>query len=127
VVTSVTVSTLMGAQHLAMLDANKLAETAAEATAAMTQPVLLSASPSPTSTLEDTARATPEIKIVQAAPNIVILRQAGSVTARPVTTWSEASAQVSSPGQVLPSPVPVVLPQPIVVEQPVPQRSRSSR
>lgn len=93
-VTSTTIATIVGAQNLAMLDANQFLATETP----VTENVI---APSP-----------PEITVLQAAPSIIILRQSGQVS----TTTIQP-----------PTPAQIAAPDPVIVQQPVPQRSQSSR
>jgi len=115
-VTSTTIATIVGAQNLAMLDASQFL---VSQTPAVENIVALS--PIETSTPVAVIRTAPEITILQAAPSIIILRQSGQVsTALPVTGRANNTIQPPIPAQV-------IAPDPVIIQQPVPQQSRSSR
>ncbi|MCL4876776.1 MAG: hypothetical protein KJ064_08965 [Anaerolineae bacterium] len=106
-VTSTTIATIVGAQNLAMLDANQFLATETPVTENV-----IALSPSATVTAAAVIRAAPEITVLQAAPSIIILRQSGQVS----TTTIQP-----------PTPAQIAAPDPVIVQQPVPQRSQSSR
>lgn len=117
-VTSTTITTLIGAQNLAMLDVSqfKRAETpVTESTVAL--------SPGETVTSAVMIQATPTTTILQAAPSIIILRQSGEQS-----NVLPASSSVNNTTTFQP-PIPsqITVPNPVIIQQPVPQRSQSSR
>jgi hypothetical protein len=115
-VTSTTIATIVGAQNLAMLDANQFL---ARLTPATVDGMAFSPNTMPTPV--EIVQAAPEITILQAAPSIIILRQSGEVSAAlPVTGSTNNSIQPPIPAQI-------TAPDPVIVQQPVPQQSRSSR
>lgn len=117
-VTSTTIATIVGAQNLAMLDASQFLATQ---TPAIENVAVLS--PIETTTPVAVIQTAPEITILQAAPRIIILRQPGRVsTALPVTGSINTNNAIQPP-----IPARIVAPNPVIVQQPVPQRSRSSR
>ncbi len=133
--TSATIATLIGAQNLAMLDASQFQSSPTpEADGSLTsQPDAVFALPmleaggagtafaSATVPTTLVVQATPDITIMQAVPNIVILRHAGNTAPR-ITTTSTSNPVVQQPAapQIVP-------PAPVVVQQPVTQKSKSSR
>lgn len=117
-VTSTTVATIVGAQNLAMLDASRFLATQTPLT---DNTVVLS--PVETATPVGVIRAAPEITILQAAPSIIILRQSGELSAAlPVTGGTNSNTTIQPP-----NPSQITAPNPLIVQQPVPQQSRSSR
>ncbi len=117
-VTSTTIATIVGAQNLAMLDANQflMTETPMAENA-------IALSPSALATSVEVIRAAPEITILQAAPSIIILRQSGEVSAALPVTGSTNTNNTIQP----PIPAQIAAPDPVIVQQPVPQQSQSSR
>lgn len=116
--TSATIATLVGAQNLAMLDASQLnmTETAVAQNAGEVSPV-------GTATPVTINHTAPALTILHVAPGIVILRQSGqAATAKPVTVAANATGSFQPP-----VPAQVTVPQPVIVQQPIRQRSRSSR
>jgi hypothetical protein len=108
-VTTSTITTLIGAQSLAMLD---VSQTPAEAAAPVT-----------------VAHAAPGVAIVQQAPGITILRQSGQADAnRPDAT---GNTTVLPPAPKIAAPQPSfsqpTVPQTFSFQRPIPQSSRSSR
>lgn len=117
-VTSTTIATIVGAQNLAMLDASQFLATQTPVT-----DNLVALSPIETNTPVAVIRDAHEITILQAAPSIIILRQSGEVSAAlPVT----GSTNTNNPIQP-PVPAQITVPDPVIVQQPIPQQSRSSR
>ncbi len=117
-VTSTTIATIVGAQNLAMLDASQFLATETPVTENVT-----ALSPNTTATPVEVVRAAPELTILQEAPSIIILRQSGEVSAtRPVTGSTNNTTPIQPP-----IPAQIAAPDPVIVQQPVPQQSRSSR
>lgn len=117
-VTSTTIATIVGAQNLAMLDANQFL-----ATETPMAENAIALSPNTTATSVEIVRATPEVTILQAAPSIIILRQSGEVSSvLPVTGSTNTNNTIQSP-----IPAQIAAPDPVIIQQPVPQQSRSSR
>lgn len=127
-VTSTTIATLVGAQNLAMLDANQFLATETPVAGNVPAPL-----PNTLPTPAEVVRSAPEITILQAAPSIIILRQSGKVsTALPVTGGTNTTTTIQPP-----IPAQIAAPDPVIVQQPAPQqsapqqsapqRSRSSR
>ncbi len=127
-VTSTTIATMVGAQNLAMLDANQFLATETPVTENIpaSTPVEI---PTPVAVI----RAAPEVTILQAAPSITILRQSGKVpVALPLTSSTSNSNTIQPPvPSQISAPEPVIVqqpqPQPQQSQQPAPQRSHSSR
>lgn len=117
-VTSTTIATIVGAQNLAMLDANQFLATATPSTADG-----IAFSPNTMPTPVEIVQTAPEITILQAAPGIIILRQSGEVSAAASVTGSPNSSTPIQP----PIAAQIAAPDPVIVQQPVPQRSQSSR
>jgi hypothetical protein len=117
-VTSTTIATIVGAQNLAMLDANQFLATETPATADG-----IAFSPNTMPTPVEIVQTAPEITILQAAPNIIILRQSGEVSAALPVTGSTITNNAIQP----PIPAQITAPDPVIVQQPIPQQSRSSR
>ena len=144
--TSATIATFVGAQNLAMLDMRQFVldpaltsegETAAPVAAT---PTLVSPTPVPT-----VAAVAPTLVIRHAAPSILILRpgagrQVSTVAIQPTeptepTPMMPPSALLVAPQPVVVAPAPAInppeavisAPAPVVVEQPVQERSRSTR
>lgn len=118
-VTSTTIATLVGAQNFAMLDARTIQAT--EAANTPESPEVVVVTPVATNTPAPIERAAPSITILHAAPSITILRQSGQPVRAQPPAPSMTSIQPPAPSQIA-APAPVV-----VVQQPVPQPSRSSR
>jgi hypothetical protein len=117
-VTSTTIATLVGAQNFAMLDARSFQAATPDP---VTQPNdIVVVTPVATRTPVFVERAAPDITILHAAPSITILRQSGQITMSQPVTASVTSIQPPAPSQI-------TAPDPVVVQQPVPQSSRSSR
>lgn len=117
-VTSTTIATLIGAQNLAMLDASQFLATETPVTDNVD--ALL---PGGTNTPVAVMRAAPELTILQAAPSIIILRQSGEVSAAlPLNGGANSNTTIQPP-----IPAQISAPNPVIVQQPVPQPSRSSR
>lgn len=117
-VTSTTIATIVGAQNLAMLDANLLLATETPGTENA-----IALSPSTAVTPAEVVRAAPELTILQAAPSIIILRQSGEVSAALPVTGSTNTNHTIQP----PIPAQIAAPAPVIVQQPAPQQSQSSR
>ena len=118
-VTSTTIATLVGAQNFAMLDAR--AFQTSEAASTPVSPEVVVVPPVAANTPAAVERAAPTITILHAAPSITILRQSGQPVRVQPPAASVTSIQPPVPSQIA-APAPVV-----VVQQPVPQPSRSSR
>ena len=116
-VTSTTIATLVGAQNFAMLDARAFQATEAANTPAAPEVVVVP--PDAVNTPVALERAAPSITILHAAPSITILRQSGQAVRVQPSAPSVTSIQPPAPSQIA-APV-------VVVQQPVPQPSRSSR
>ena len=117
-VTSTTIATIVGAQNLAMLDANQFLTTETPETGNV-----IALSPSATVTPAEVVRAAPELTSLQAAPSIIILRQSGQVSrALPVTGSTNTTNTIQPP-----IPAQIAAPDPVIVQQPAPQQSQSSR
>lgn len=117
-VTSTTIATIVGAQNLAMLDANQFLTTETLVTGN-----LIALSPNTTPTPVELVRSAPELTILQASPSIIILRQSGEVSAALPVTGNTSINNAIQP----PSPAQITAPDPVIVQQLVPQQSRSSR
>ncbi|HEX2905790.1 MAG TPA: hypothetical protein VHO69_02940 [Phototrophicaceae bacterium] len=119
-VTSTTMATMIGAQNLAMLDAKQFQPTV---TPVVENVAALAPAATPTAVIA-VMQAMPEITIVRAAPSIIVLRQSGQVQALPPVVTSG-----TNPANGIQPPVPAQLaaPDPIIVQQPVPQVSQSTR
>ena len=115
-VTSTTIATIVGAQNLAMLDANQFLPTDTPATENVSA-LLPNATPTPMKIVQ----AAPEITIFRAAPGIVILRQSGEIT----RTFPSAGSSTTAIQP--PTAARITAPDPVIVQQFVPQRSHSSR
>lgn len=117
-VTSTTIATLIGAQNFAMLDARNFQT---EATPSNEPNEVVVVTPVATRTPVPVERAAPDITIMNVAPSITILRQSGQANAvQPVAAANVTSIQPPAPAQI-------EAPSPVVVQQPIPQRSQSSR
>jgi hypothetical protein len=116
-VTSTTIATLVGAQNFAMLDARDFP---IDLTPSSEPNEVVVVTPSATRTPVQIERAAPDITILQAAPSITILRQSGQINTSQPTAANVTSIQPPAPSQI-------TAPNPVVVQQPVPQRSQSSR
>lgn len=117
-VTSTTIATIVGAQNLAMLDASQFLATQTPIT-----DNVVAFSPSETNTPVAVVRSAPELTILQAAPSIIILRQSGEASAAPPVIGSTITNNAIQP----PIPAQITAPDPVIVQQPIPQQSRSSR
>ncbi len=116
--TSTTIATLVGAQNLAMLDANQFLATETPANLDG-----IGVSPNATPTPVEIVQTAPEITVLHTAPSIIILRQSGEVSAAlPVAGSSNTNNTIQPP-----IPAQIAAPDPVIVQQPVPQNSRSSR
>ncbi|PJF28861.1 MAG: hypothetical protein CUN52_11310 [Phototrophicales bacterium] len=115
VITTSTVATILGAQNLALLDAQSFQS--------MNTPVAIPLETTTAPTLTDMGDVQSPI-IRQSTPHIVILRNAGSTSADATSTRGQ---QPSSSVIMPPVPSQVIEQQPIIYQQPVPQVSRSSR
>lgn len=129
-VTSTTIATLVGAQNFAMLDARAFqSPTSTDSPNSVSDIVVLPIENTPTPM--PVVAVAPDIQILQAAPHITILRQAGQTS--PSAQKANPVAAVSTNNQAVniqpPAPMQIAAPQPVVVQQPQPvtQRSRSSR
>lgn len=122
-VTSATIATFVGAQNLAMLDANRLeALFTPSPEATVVNPLPEVTTPAPV------LHAAPDLVIQQAAPSIIILRRAGQSADAAVSLNPAANAGGSSPVVIQPpAPAEVAAPAPVIVEQPVVRSGRSSR
>ena len=141
--TSATIATFVGAQNLAMLDMRQfvldpaLTSEAVTAAPVAATPTLVSPTPVPT-----VAAVAPTLVIRHAAPSILILRpgagrQVSTVAIQPTepTPMMPPSALLVAPQPVVVAPAPAInppeavisAPAPVVVEQPVQERSRSTR
>lgn len=116
-VTSTTIATLVGAQTFAMLDARNFQ---IDTTPSSEPNEVVVVTPSATRTPVQIEQAAPDITIVQAAPSIIILRRSGQINTSQPTVADVTSIQPPVPSQI-------TAPDPVVIQQPVPQRSRSSR
>lgn len=122
--TSSTIATLVGAQNLAMLDANRFQQEAA------LSPDEIAIAP--TTTLTGAPGETGAI-IQQAAPSIIILRTAGQAQSQSQSASSQSFSAPASRNILPPNPVELAAPPPQIVTQSVavfqsaPQRTRSSR
>ncbi|PJF43683.1 MAG: hypothetical protein CUN55_07805 [Phototrophicales bacterium] len=124
-VTSTTIATLIGAQNLAVLDArNFQVDTSLSSKSNEVGVVIPSDMPTPVQ-IEQVA---PSVTIQHAAPSVIILRQSGQLSTSKPSVANVTSIQPPVPSQIQP-PVPSQInpPAPVVVQQPVQQRSRSSR
>jgi hypothetical protein len=108
-VTSTTIATIVGSQNLAILDANRFLATETPAAGTVIAP-----------TPVEVVLSAPELTISQAAPSIIILRQSGTV--RPVTGSTNSNTAIQPP-----VPAQIAAPDPVIIQQPIPQQSRSSR
>ncbi|MBK8024745.1 MAG: hypothetical protein IPK19_25810, partial [Chloroflexi bacterium] len=105
-----TIATFFGAQNLAMLDAGRLE-------------AIFTSSPEATTPVR-MVRAAPDLVIQQAAPSIIILRRAGQTGESAVS----ANPGASSPVVIQPpASAEVTAPAPVIVQQPIVQSSRFSR
>lgn len=117
-VTSATVATLIGAQSLAMLDARAVLNSDVPDPTA-SQRVLV-VTPEWSGATAEVKSTTPEVNIQVASPSITILRQSGAL--------STAKPNVTSVNQLRPpSASLIVAPEPVILQQPAPERGRSSR
>lgn len=116
-VTSTTMATLIGAQNFAMLDARDFQ---IDLTPSSESNEVVVVAPSVTRTPVQIERAAPNITILRAAPSITILRHSGEVTISQSSAVDVRSIQPPAPSQITP-------PDPLVIQQPVPQSSRSTR
>ena len=116
-VTSTTVATLFGAQNFALLDAlHTQADNTSLIISQVEQTSLDTQSPDLISPVS------PEITIQNTSPNLTILRRSGS--SDPLAQDStEVNAVPVQPAGI----AQIAAPEPVVVQQPVPQRTRSTR
>ncbi|MBW4437816.1 MAG: hypothetical protein KME04_11815 [Pleurocapsa minor GSE-CHR-MK-17-07R] len=127
-VTTTTIATVFGAQNLAMLDARQILElTQTPAPEAITLVPLADGTSAPATV----AQQAPALTIQQAAPSIIILRQSGQASAasQPIVSAPAAPSAPQSSQAVIQPPAPQQLsaPAPVIMQQAVPQVSRSTR
>lgn len=120
-VTSATIATAIGAENLALLDANnlnlKLTPNAAQ-TALNPDPAAAASAP--------IQQAAPDLIIRRAAPNLVVLRHAGQQTGSSAVVNNAATAPSTTLIQP-PASAQISIPSPVVVQLPVFQTSQSSQ
>lgn len=122
-VTGSTLATIIGAQSLALFDAQafstQLTPDAANV-ASQTVNNTVDAAPAIAPTLFITTHPTTTTdNPLPAAPNITILRHSGQTT--PITAPTTASAQIAPP-----APVQIAPPAPVVVQAPAPQMAQQA-